>query len=596
MKAETIETDVLIIGGGSAGCEAALVARARGARVLMVVKGKMGRSGATPLASCLGTPAKFPGSYRVLRFLKNLYSMLNRVLPLPLPGIYERAMRMMLSFHFWLVDQDYFLESALWSSKKFFPALEESGLYVLRDDDGEPIATRGNGYYVIHSHGMTGYQYGESKRKDVLDTDVQVMEEATAFSLLGRVGGEVTGAMVLDYLNGKLYAVNAKTTIIATGHTNWLSKRSTGTREMAANGLAMAARAGAELQNLEIQWFHATDMASPDSWTRLHHYPNPLTGTDHRVQMVNDEGEAYMRVEEYDTVMPYTIQMKKLYEQVEQGKARWDGGNFADFSGVEPEALERYQYHWEFYQKLGKSMATDRFESGITWHMSAGGVRADVKTMQTRVARLYIAGAVGGHMLGGLNLAAYDGALAGEHAADTAARAGLPKWDLAQVRGEEQRINDLLSGVDPNRNEPTVSPTEIKRRIREVVWDDMMYAKTGEGLKRALSRLDEIAADVLPTMRLTSAAARYNNELVDALDVQDMLDVCRMAARASLAREESRGPHFRTEFPQTDNDQWLKHIVVSLQHDAIQVRYEPVPQQYLRPKPGRADYLADPYL
>ena len=81
----------------------------------------------------------------------------------------------------------------------------------------------------------------------MLSRDINVLEEAMAFSMLQGRGGEVAGAMVLDYVAGRLYEVVAKTTILATGHTNWLGTRSTGTREMAANGLAMALRAGAEL-------------------------------------------------------------------------------------------------------------------------------------------------------------------------------------------------------------------------------------------------------------------------------------------------------------------------------------------------------------
>ena len=417
MKAQAIDTDVLVIGGGSAGCHAALRAHALGARVQMVVKGKMGRSGATPLASCLGSAPQIRGSYEMLTFFKKLYAAAVAVVPLPLPATYDNAMRKKLQFHHWLVVQDYFLDYGLWAAKRFYPELEEKGIYVLRDEHGEPAVSPGSfGYYVLHSHGMTGYQYGETKRKEVLAAGINAMEEAMVFSLLQDADGQVTGAMVLDYKSGELFAVSAKATIIATGHTNWLSTRSTGTREMAANGLAMAARAGAELTNLEMQWFHASDNTQPDSWMRLHHYPNPLTGTDHRVAMVNAEGERYMTVEDYDTVMPYTIQMKKLYGQVQLGKSAWDGGSFADFSLVEPEASKKYQYHWEFYEKLGKNMGTDKFECGITWHMSAGGIRANTENMKTKIPRLYIAGAVGGHMLRALTLAAYDGEIAGTQA------------------------------------------------------------------------------------------------------------------------------------------------------------------------------------
>ena len=195
---------------------------------------------------------------------------------------------------------------------------------------------------------------------------------------------------------------------MATGHTNWISKRATGTREMAANGLAMAARVGAELQNLEIQWFHASDSAYPASWMRLHHIPNRLVGSPHQAEMVNSEGEAYMRNADFDASMPYTIQLKTLYQQVKQGKARWDGGNFTDYRHLDDETKERL-YNWPFYERLGQGASNRPLECAPTWHMSAGGVRADIKTMETRVPGLFIAGPVGGHTLGSLNFASYDG-------------------------------------------------------------------------------------------------------------------------------------------------------------------------------------------
>ena len=597
MKARRIETDVLVIGGGAAGCAAAMKAREYGADVLMVVKGKMGRSGATPLASCMAAPASIPGPYPLLKAMKALYSGMPGAVRPPLPTGFANALRLALGYHFWLVDQDYFLDVAMWVAKTFYPALERSGTYVLRDEAGAPDVPPGKfPYYVLHTHGLTGYLYGESKRKEVLATDIAVMEEAMVFSLLKDAGGEVAGALVLDYVRGRLYEIAAKTTILATGHTNWLSTRSTGTREMAANGLAMALGAGAALQNLEIQWYHASDMAYPESWMRLHAYPNFLTGTPHRAVMVNAEGEPYMRIEDYRINMPYTIQMKELYQQVKAGKARWDGGNFTDFRDVDPALLEKYQYNWEFYEKIGMDMGKDPLESAPTWHMSAGGVRADLSNMRTDVPRLYIAGAVGGHMLGGVPLAAFDGDIAGAAAAREALRRAPPKPAAGQVGDGEARLAELMAGPSRERNERDVAPIQIKKRIREVVWDHMMYEKTGAGLEAALAAFATIEEEMVPNMRLRTTAARYNTDLVDALDVQDMLDVCRAAATASLTRAESRGPHFRADFPFTDNDNWLKRIVVSREGGEVRTRFEPVRQKYLQPARGRLDYFGDPYL
>lgn len=597
MKAEIVETDVLVIGGGSAGCGAALKAQQQGARVLMVVKGKMGRSGATPLASGISAPPKLGLPYAVLNPLKILYQFLSRFFFVPIPAYYRNLIAGMMRSHYGLVEQDYFLNLAMWTKRVFYPRLEETGLYILRDNDGKAVQPKNPLHtYVVHSHGMTGYQYGEARRKEVLGAGVPVIEEAMAFELLKSSEGEVTGALVFDYRRGRLFAVHAASTIIATGHTNWLSTRSTGTREMAANGLAMAARAGAELVNLEIQWFHAADTVWPEAWTRLHHYPNPLHGSDRWCVMRNSAGETYMDVAKYNVRMPYTIQMKRLHEQVEAGKARWDGGSYANFNGVEPAALKAYQYNWEFYEKIGLDMSKDDLECGITWHMSAGGILSDVSTLATGLPRLFVAGAAGGHMLGGIQLAAYDGDLAGASAARYARRYPRPVVvEAEQIAAGEARLAHLLEAAKRPPASDALSPAQAKSVIRAIVWDDMMYMKTEEGLRRALARLDEARREMLPRVRLRTASSRFNTDMMDALDLADMIEVCEMCAHASLTRKESRGPHFRREYPFTDNAEWLKRIIVGRKNGQVTLRLEPVVEKYVRYPRARIDYFRDPY-
>lgn len=596
MKAETLETDVLIIGGGAAGCSAALTAHKLGARVHMVVKGKMGRSGATPLASGIAAGPSLRIPYWVIKAAKKVYKFLANYFLVPIPVEVEKNLRGVLDSHYGLVDQDYFVDFSAWVVSRFFPRLERNAFYVLRHDNGEIVHPTGGGFtFVSHSHGMTGYQFGEARRKEVIAAGIPVMEEAMAFELLKNEQGEVAGAMVLDYKTGKLYAIKAGATILATGHTNWLAKRTTGTREMAANGLAMAVRAGATLENVEIQWFHAADLAEPASWMRLHHYPNPLHGSAHRGVMKNAAGETYMRIEEYNTRVPYPIQMKKLYQQIKAGKASWDKGSFNNFIPVERDALKNYQYHWEFYEKIGKDMATDDLECGITWHMSAGGVSVDTDTMATTVPRLYIAGAVGGHMLGGLPFATYDGEVAGASAAARAKEGGGPALaGNQQIAKAEQRLTSLLASAAAKGNAPTLSPIQIKTRIREIVWDNMMYARTDQGLQRGLQELAAVRGE-LAKLKLRSASARFNTDLVDALDIEDMIDVCEMVAHAARERTESRGPHFREDFPYTDNDNWLKKIVVWREGQMVKTRTVPVKQKYVRYKSGRRDFFEDPY-
>ena len=197
-------------------------------------------------------------------------------------------------------------------------------------------------------------------------------------------------------------------------------------------------------------------------------------------------------------------------------------------------------------------------------------------------------------MLGALTLAAFDGEIAGTEAVRCAQRMGLVANNRDQIAASERRLGAWLCDAEQARNDLGVSPITVKRRIRDIAWNNMMYAKTDERLRVALSELGAVRAEMLPELRLRTATLRYNTDLVDALDLEDMLDVLEMAAHASLARRESRGPHFREDYPFTDNKNWIKRIVVSREQGKVWVSHEPVNLKYIKPKPERINYLEDP--
>ncbi len=134
-------------------------------------------------------------------------------------------------------------------------------------------------------------------------------------------------------MTGEYVVVLARAVILATGYSDRLHARSTGTREMSGDGIAMAWRVGATLANLEMQWWHTNDIADPPSWQRMQVYPNPMLGSEKSARMVNSAGEEFFNQQQDDPLAygPYTVQLKALARQVHAGKARYDGGYFAGF-------------------------------------------------------------------------------------------------------------------------------------------------------------------------------------------------------------------------------------------------------------------------
>lgn len=542
---ERLAADVVVIGGGAAGANAALKARALGLEPLMLVKGFLGRSGGSLLAAFLVMPTPPKNDRR---------------------AELDAAVRY---YNHYLADEDYILEVQRYAREEFFPELEQRGLYIRREENGK-IALSPFGSLGIMSpgkYGDAGRLVMDLRRKEVFGQGLRVREQTMATAIVVR-DGEAVGVCALDLLTGRLLAISAKAVILATGHTDQLATRATGTRDQCANGLAMAYRAGAEMRNLEMQWWHVNDIKSPASWSRVQTYPNPLLGTKEVARHYNNRGDMFFDLHAAPgSPAPYTLQLRRLAQQVQQGLARWDGEYYASYSHIDPAPIRKYNLVADFYDKLGLDVGRDRAECAVTWHMRQGGINVKPLTMETNVEGLFIAGAVGGHTLGNLVYVSHDGQAAACRSAERACRAKAVPLTDAEVDREAARVLGFL------RSEPRdgVQPAALKREIRQVMWDHMGYVKSEAGMRAGLEKIERLRREKFPRLRLATTSTRWNRAWIDALDADDMLTVAEITIRSSLHRKESRGPFYREDYPVTDHEHWLRHTI--LRRDA---RGEPV--------------------
>jgi len=565
---EVLTSDVLVIGGGAAGANAALKAADRGARVLLLVKGFLGKSGCSIFASHLpyhdvATPEKGRDRFR--------YSV--------------------RYYNHYLTDQEHVKRMGRYMRGEFFDELEELGLYWRRTEDGELMPSLNRvPVLVAHKQGASGVILMDKRRRQILSRGLPLREECAATSLLVD-DGRVVGATALDWRRGKFFTVLAKSTIVATGHSDYLASRATATREQSADGIAMALNAGAELANLEIQWWHVSDMAEPRVWMRAHLYPNPLLGTAETSRLYNSRGEMFYEQVTHSpgSSAPYVEQIRRLAAEVEAGAARWDGGYFSGYDHIPPETIKTYQHQAKLWAKLGLDVGKDRLECGITWHMRQGGIDVDTETMATRLPGLYAAGGIGAHYLGGVGPVSYDGKVAGEAAARAAAAAPEPRPPTEAIAAEERRVLGFLrAGPEGPR------PIELKLRLREVMWQ-LGYVKNQAKLEAALKAIESLRAEALPRLRLESASRNWNSGWMDALDLASMLDACEATVRSGLLRQESRGPFYREDYPYVDNENWLRKVIVSRADGAWRSRTEPYAAPYLAPEKGREPFFEADY-
>jgi len=558
---QVVATEVVIVGGGAAGCYAALELNRRGIKPLIVCKGMVGKSGASLFAGNLVISGRLLGNTEANA---------------------RNTAEFLIKYHNqFLIDQDWARACGQWIENVYYAELEEAGLYLRRDDAGNVVTSPGMIRSVAANvQGNSGVPFMDLRRKQIIRAGIPRLEETVATALLRRPDGSVGGVFCLDHLTGEYVVVTARAVIMATGYSDRLYPRSTGTREMSADGIAMAWRAGATLVNMEMQWWHTNDVAHPPTWQRMQIYPNPMLGSEKSARMVNALGEEFFNQQQDDPLAfgPYTVQLKALARQVQAGKARYEGGYYAGFDNCTAAEVETYTTYAKAFHQLGLDFPEQLLETAVTAHYRQGGIDVDTATMRASVPGLYVAGGVGGHSNGLIALATYDGKVVADGVA-----ADLP--ELGDGAPDEQDIALECSRLDALRTSSGtgMAPVQVKEKLRTLMWDKVGIEKTAANMTSALDDLAAIRRDVLPAMRIANRTRSANYEWLDAIDVVNMVDACELIVHSSLARKESRGPFFRRDFPLMDNGKWLVANVLKKSSDGMRFEQRPYALPLFKP-------------
>lgn len=556
-----ITTDVAIIGGGAAGCYAALSLHKNGVKPLIICKGLVGKSGASLFAGNLVLSGRLLGNTEAQA---------------------KNTAEFLIKYHNqFLIDQRWARRCGEWIEKNYYRELEEAGLYFRRDDDGSVVTSPGKIRSIAANvQGNSGVPFMDLRRKQIMKADIPRLEETTATALLQNTDGSVSGVFCLDILTGEYVVVHARAVIMATGYSDRLHVRSTGTREMSADGIALAWRAGAALVNMEMQWWHTNDAAHPPSWQRMQIYPNPMLGSEKSARMVNAAGEEFFNQQEDDPLAfgPYTVQLKALAKQVHAGKAKYEGGYYAGFDHCDPKEVDNYTTYGKPFRQLGLDFPHDMMETAVTSHYRQGGIDVDTASMRSSVPGLYVAGGVGGHSNGLIALATYDGHVVAESVTQDLAELVLKTAPQQEIDAEARRLSLLRESSGDG-----LAPVKVKEKIRELMWEKAGVEKNAVDLQSALSEIDSIRSNILPEMRIANPVKTVNYEWLDAIDTVNMLDACELIVQSSIERKESRGPFFRQDYPLQDNDKWLTANVLKKSGNGIRFEQRPYDLPFFQP-------------
>jgi succinate dehydrogenase/fumarate reductase flavoprotein subunit len=545
---DTLETDVAIVGSGGAGlmCLLHLARHAPKLDVMVVSKGAVGRSGCTRMVQGGFNAVLDPADSIDLHFADTLAA-----------GGYLNDQELAWSL---VHDAPGIINELEWECGCAFDRTSDDRLHQK--------AFAGQSFdRTVHRGDLTGIEIMGRLRDQALRIGPRELEDVRALDLIFDDDGELAGLTVLDVASGRFAVVVAKVVVVATGGSATMYRIAAPAREKTGDGIAMCLRAGLEVRDMEMLQFHPTGLLAGESLLSGAVLEEGLRGAG--AHLLNGLGERFM--ERYDPVRlersTRDVVARSSYLEIIGGRGTPAGGVLIDISHLGAEEVERrFGGMVKRTRLIGRDLSLEPVEVSPTAHFQMGGVVID-RDCHTSVEGLLVAGedaggTHGANRLGGNGVAESTvfGARSGDTAFEVAAERRHRTPNAAQVQGS------LARAVAPLRREgPGIAPDTLTRELKEVMWIGCGLVRSREGLETAetairdlLERTNDVA---------TPGGVEWNFGWNQALDLVNQLQVAHTMVASALVREESRGAHFRDDFPERRDDDWLRYVVARLDAD-----------------------------
>ncbi|MFC1976851.1 FAD-binding protein [Chloroflexota bacterium] len=528
-----LETDVLVLGSGGAGLRAAIEVKKHGIRALLVSKSRIGLGNNTAISGggiAAGAGWREPDDTPEAHFKDTMIA-----------GRYVNDRRLV---------------------KVMTQESEQQILDLARF--GVNFRKRGEAFHAAH---MGGHTYPRNVFGDnTIGTDITLplldyatsvgveLKEGVLITKLLTAGNAVVGAVGIDE-SGRVYVFNAKSTILATGGAGHIYLRTSNAAGSTGDGFVLAYDVGVPLVDMEFVQFTVSG-------------PNPEVFCAREGAVVrNSLGENIL--EKYDisssVKMTRDALSRAIMKEILEGRSP-DGMTLTlDTTSISDERFEVLR------ALLPKNTPKDKrdFSIGVHSHFFMGGVKINENT-ETNVDRLYAAGEVcagvnAANRLGGNALAEIFvfGKIAGERAAQRALGRETYSVDPGEPSAEVERLRRL--GSDGNED-----VEKLQRLLKTTMWNKAAIIRNEEGLKETLDEITSLRE------RLLKASVVSYRELANYIRLGNMLVVSEMVVRAALLRTESRGAHYRSDYPEESTTEWLKNIVISKKNGEMSLSTVPI--------------------
>jgi succinate dehydrogenase / fumarate reductase flavoprotein subunit len=587
---ETHDYDVLVVGAGGAGLRAAIEASAAGVSVGLVCKSLLGKAHTVMaeggIAAALAN-VDDRDSWRV-HFADTMRG-----------GQYVNNWRM--------------AELHAREAPARVLELEAWGAMFDRTADGRILQRNFGGHRyprLAHVGDRTGLEMIRTLQDHGIHQGIDVHMECTVVRLLEN-DGRVVGAFAYERERGRFKLFRTRALVLATGGVGRAYRITSNSWEYTGDGHTLAYDVGAELMDMEFVQFHPTGMVWPPSVRGIlvtegvrgeggvlknsqgDRFMFKDIPDNYRAQTADDEEEGWRYTQGDKTarrppeLLTRDHVSRAIVREIKEGRGTPHGGVFLDISWIKsrlPNAAEHIRkklpsmYH-QFKQLADIDITREPMEVGPTTHYIMGGVRVDAETQMSSVPGLFAAGECaaginGANRLGGNSLSdlIVFGKRAGEFAAQYARQQPAPAVDLRQVDEAARRA------VEPfDRPAEGEGAYQVQYRLQSVMQDLVGIVRNESEMRQALEMIGELKERA---QRVGVAGHReYNPGWHASLDLHNLLTVSEAIAKSAIERRESRGGHFREDYPGKDPAFAAFNIVVRKEGDgSMAVLHRPIPE------------------